>query len=132
MSYNIGVPQTVRITKAFSDFSTAGASNTIDSGYILPAKAIITGCIIIPTTTFSGGTIATYTVSVGITGTVAKYGIATNVFTGASLATPNILPGMESTSVGTSIKFTGVATVGLLNAATQGTIEVHLLVTQLS
>jgi hypothetical protein len=118
-------------TKAFTDFSTAGAAVNIASGYTLPAKCVVAGCMVIPTTAFSGGTIATYTISVGISGTIAKYAIATNVFTGFSLATPNILPGIESTSAGVSITLTATATVGLLNAATAGSVDIYLLVGQL-
>lgn len=133
MSYNSGGAQWVRIaTKTYADFSTAGASVNIASGYSLPAKGVIHGCVVIPTTAFSGGTIATYTISVGIAGTVAKYAVATNVFTGYALSTPNLLPGIESTSASTSITLTAVAGVGLLNAATAGSCDIYLLVGQLT
>lgn len=132
MSYNSGVPQWVKIaTKTFTDFSTAGATTNIASGYSIPAKAIVQGGVVIPTTAFSGGTIATYTISCGISGTIAKYIIATNVFTGFSLAVPSLLPGLESTSVTTSITLTATCTVGLLNAATAGSCDVYLLISQL-
>jgi len=123
------VPQWVKVaTKTFTDFSTAGAANTIASGYLLPAKGVITGCQVIPTVAFAGGTIATYTVSVGIASSHLKYTVATNVFTGFTLAAPNILPGIESTSSTTSITLTATATVGLLNAATAGSVDIYLLV----
>lgn len=137
MSYNTLVPSVSRwikiATKTFTDFSTAGVVNTIASGYLLPVKGIVTGCQIIPTTLFSGGIIASYTISVGIgSGAgIAKYGIATNVFTGAALATPNILPGIESTTTTTSITITATSTVGNLSAATAGSIDIYLLVSTL-
>lgn len=118
-------------TKTFSDFSTAGAANTIASGYLLPAKGVIMGCQVIPSVAFSGGTIATYTVSVGISTSHLKYAIATNVFTGFTLATPNILPGIESTTTTTSITLTATATVGLLNAGSAGSCDIWLCVSVL-
>ena len=127
------VPQWVKVaTKTFTDFSTAGAANTIASGYLLPANGVITGCQVIPTVAFSGGTIATYTVSVGISSSHLKYAIATNVFTGFTLSAPNVLPGIESTSTTTSITLTATATVGLLNASTAGSVDIWLLVSVLS
>jgi len=135
MSYTPNTDQWIKIaTKTFTDFSTAGATNTIASGYSLPAKSIVTGCQVIATTLFSGGTVASYTVSVGIGsgGSIAKYAIATNVFTGATLAAPNVLPGIESTSAAVSITLTATATVGLLNAATAGSVDIYLRVGQLS
>jgi len=126
-------PQWIKVaTKTFTDFSTAGATNTIASGYLLPANGVITGCQVIPTVAFSGGTIATYTISVGIASSHLKYAIATNVFTGFSLSTPNVLPGIESTSATTSITLTATATVGLLNASTAGSVDIWLLVSVLS
>jgi hypothetical protein len=126
MAY-LATQQWIKITKTFSDFATAGASNEI-SIYTLPIKGIIHACQIFATTVFSGGVIATYTVSVGISGNAVKYGIATNVFTGAGLSAINVLSGIESMSGTTSIKATATSTVGLLNAATQGSIDIYLLV----
>lgn len=117
-------------TKVFGDFSTAGLTNTIASGYLLPPKGIIMGCQVIANTAFSGGTIASYTVSVGVGsgGSIAKYGVATNVFTGSTLAVPNVLSGIESISSTTSITLTAISTIGLLNTATTGSVSVYLLV----
>lgn len=127
-------PQWVKVaTLAYTAFSTAGLVSTIASGYSLPAKGVIHGCMVIPTTLFSGGTIASYTISVGIGsgGSVAKYAVATNVFTGATLATPNVLPGIESTSAAVSITATATSVTGLLNAASAGSADIYLLIGQL-
>jgi len=129
MAY-LATPQWVKITKTFADFSTAGATNEITI-YTLGAKQAIDQCLIYPTTVFSGGTIASYTISVGISGTAAKYGIAANVFTGASLSAINILAGVESMSGTTSIKATAISTVGLLNATTQGSVDIYLRIATL-
>lgn len=122
-------------TKTYANFSAAGLINTIASGYLLPAKGIITGCMVIPTVLFSGTAIAAYTISVGIgSGAgVAKYAIAANVFTGATLGAPNILPGIESVSSTTSITLTATSTVGLLNSSSgTGSVDIWLLVSVLT
>lgn len=125
-------PQWIKIaTKTYADFSTAALVNSIASGYLLPAKGIVSGCMVIPTVLFSGTAIASYTISVGIgSGAgVAKYGIAANVFTGATLAAPNILTGIESTTSTTSITLTATSAVGLLNSSSGlGSVDIYLLV----
>lgn len=130
MAYLPNAPSWVKITKTFSDFSSASVTNSITI-YTLPAKAIIHAVQMIVTTAFSGGLIATYTISVGISGTNAKYAIATNSFTGAGLPAINVLPGIESSSGATSITATAISTVGNLNAAVAGSIDIYLLTSQL-
>lgn len=129
-AYDPTVPRWIKITKTYTDFSTAGLTNEI-SIYTLPAKGIIHACQIFPSTVFSGGTIASYTISVGISGNATKYGVAANVFTGATLSTINALIGIESMSGTTSIKATAISTVGLLNAASAGSVDIYLLISQL-
>lgn len=120
----------IKITKAYTDFSLAGLTREIEV-YVLPAKGIIHSVEVFPTTVFSGGTIAGYTVSVGISGNAVKYAIATNVFTGATLSAINVLPGIESMSGTTSIKATATSTVGNLDAATQGSVDIYILTSTL-
>lgn len=128
MSYlSNNTPKWIKVTKTFSDFSTAALTNTIDI-YTLPIKGVMHSVQVNSSITFSGGTIAAYTVSVGIIGTLAKYAIAANVFTGATLPTINIIAGVESVSATTTIKATAISTVGNLNAATQGSVDIWLLV----
>lgn len=128
-------PQWIKIaTKSFTDFAIAGLVNTIASGYSLPAQSVIHAVWIKPTTTFSGGTIASYTISVGVgSGAgVAKYFTAASVFTGVSLVNPLALIGIESVGSPTSITLTATSTVGLLNAADQGDVEVWALVSTIA
>ena len=122
-----GNPQWIKITKSYTDFATAGLTNTIDL-LTLPNKSVIHNCIIKHSTRFLGGIIATYTLSVGITGTLAKYAIAfdVNQVTGAAVSGINSLVGFEFAS--NTISATAVSTVGLLNAATQGDVDIYLLV----
>lgn len=131
MSYlNAKQPTWIKITKTFSDFSIAGLTNDIEI-FSLPAKGVIHSVQIIPTTAFSGGIIATYTVSVGIAGNLAKYAVATNVFTGFTLPVISAVPGIESSSGATSIRSQAISTVGNLNAATAGSVDIYLLISNL-
>jgi hypothetical protein len=132
LAYIPNTPAWYKVTKTFSDFATAGLTNDI-SIFTLPAKGYIHDIKIVPTTAFSGGTIATYTVSVGISGSLSKYAIATNVFTGnVTINTVHTsLPGLESTSGTTDIRAQVISTVGNLNAATAGTVNFYLLISEL-
>lgn len=53
------------VTKAYTDFSTAGLTNTINIGTALPADAHILRASIECDTAPAGGAIATYTVELG-------------------------------------------------------------------
>jgi hypothetical protein len=120
------VPKWFKVTKTFADFSAAALVNSISIN-TLPIKGVIHNIQINPRIVFSGGLIATYTISVGILGTLAKYAIATNVFTGAALPAISVLPGVESVNSTASILATAISTVGNLDAATQGTVDIWLL-----
>jgi hypothetical protein len=120
-----------KVTKSFSDFAIAGVTNDI-SIFTLPANWYIHDVKIIPTTAFSGGLIATYTLSVGIAGNLAKYALASNVFTGNNtlnlIHTP--LPGLESTSGDTDIRAQAISTVGNLNAAVAGAVDFYIFLSR--
>lgn len=122
-------PHWIKVTKTYSDFSTGGLTNDV-SIYTLASKGYIHDVKIIPSTAFSGGTIAAYTISVGIGGALTKYAIATNTFTGNTTLTTIHTPlvGLESTSATTDIRAQAVAVTGFLNAATAGSVDIYLLV----
>jgi len=122
-------PKWLKVTKTYQDFSTAGLTNNITI-LTLPIKGYIHDIKIVPTTAFSGGTIATYTLSVGIAGNLTKYVPTTNVFTGNTTATDIHVPnsGIESTSGTTAIKAEAISTVGNLSAATAGSVDFYILV----
>lgn len=117
-------------TKTFSDFSTAGTDITIASGYLLPAKGVITGTMINATTKFSGGGITQYTISVGgaTLGDPTKYAVAQNVFTGAQLIGPALQGGMESFSTTGSITISAHSAGANLDAATAGVVDIYIYV----
>lgn len=117
-----------KYTKTFTNLSAAALTNDIEL-FQLAAKEMIHAVLIKASTAFSGGTIATYTVSVGPTGTLAKYGIALDVkqATGATVFGMNLLPGIESFSGATSIRIAAISTIANLNAATAGSVDVFVL-----
>lgn len=125
-------PQWIKITKSYTDFATAGVTNNITI-YTLPIKGYIHDVKIVPTTAMSGGLIATYTMSVGIAGVLAKYALATDVFTGnvTTVAPHAPIAGLESTSGTTAIKAAAISTVGNLNAAVAGSVDFYLLISTL-
>lgn len=126
-------PRWIKVTKSYTDFSTAGLTNDI-SIYTLPVKGYIHDIKIVPTTAFSGGLIASYTISVGISGALTKYAIATDVFTGNTTLTTVHTPlvGLQDTSSTTDIRAQAISVTGLLNAATAGSVDIYLLISTLS
>lgn len=129
MAYLPNIANWVKVTKGFADFAAAGLTNDI-SIYTLPAKGYIHDVKIVPTTAFSGGLISAYTISVGISGNLVKYAVASNVFTGnTSLGAAHApLPGIESVGSTTDIRAAAVSVTGLLNTAAAGSVDIYLLV----
>jgi hypothetical protein len=123
-------PRWVKITKQYSDFSAAALIKDTEI-YSLPAASVIHAVQTFLFSPFSGGLIASYTISVGTSGNFVKYQPATSVFTGASSPQPTAVMGVESFSSSTSIRAKAISTVGNLNTATQGTIIFYLLVSTL-
>lgn len=117
-----------KYTTGFAALSTAGLTNDIEL-FSLPAKTMIHSVVIKQSTAFSGGLIATYTVSVGINGNLVKYAAAFNVFqaVGATTFGTNFLPAIENFTSATSIRIAAISTVGNLNAAVAGSVEVWAL-----
>lgn len=126
------IPQWVKFDIDYSKF-TSGAMAEDYSLYSLPANGYIHDVKIFSTTDFQGGTIASYRLSVGIVGSLAKYGAVTDVFTGNTSRTTVHTPiaGLESVSVATDIRLSAVTTGGNLNTATQGIGKVYLKVSKL-
>lgn len=128
-------PQWIKVTKAYTDFATGALTNDI-SIYTMPIKGYIHDVKIVPTTAFSGGTISAVTISVGKSGSLTKYAIATDVFTGNSTVSAIHTPliGLESTSGATDIRAAIVA-VGVaqtLNNLSAGSVDIYLLVSTIS
>ena len=119
-------------TVTHSSFTAAALAQTINSSYTLPAGWVVTGVVINSSTTFWGGSIATYTISVGgtVSGNTSAFAPATNVFTGAPTYSKSIAS-VESFSSGSVVTLSASSTGGNLNTATQGSVDIYLLVSQL-
>lgn len=114
----------------FTDFSVGLNSNTISTGYSIPSRAIVHACALSIFPAFSGGTISNYTLSVGVSGSVAKYFTATSVFSGVPVtkSLPQAIIGTEDNSSPAPITVTAVSTNDTLDHAIAGAAEIHLLI----
>ncbi len=122
-----------KVDLIYLDFAIAATSNTINLGFSLPAKGIITMTTLQTTSFFSGGLISAYTLELGLTGSTDKYLFAQDVFTDA--ATPEVVQlstALESMSAATVLKITARSTGANLNAATAGAVSIWIYYTILN
>lgn len=121
-----------RFEVGFAQLAAAAFSNNIEL-LSLPPRGVIHAVNIAHTQPFTGGLIATYTMSVGIASNLTKYADVFNVLQAVSGSAflHSVVGGVESTTNATSIRVAGVSTVGLLNAATQGTAIIRVLTSRL-
>lgn len=127
-------PRIQKFTVAHTALQTAGATNTVVL-YALAPREIVRNVTLKHSVAFGGGTIATYTLSVGIIGALVKYLAAQDVFQAVgdtvALATLQAAAKPESFANPTNIVLSAVAGVGLLNASTAGSVDVWLETVQL-
>lgn len=117
------IEQWVPFPFSFTDLQTAAVTNTINL-YSLPANAIIRDAKIKVTTAFSGTT--TITLSLGVSGTLAKFITAASAASTTVLSTVLTASDIESTSAATDIQLTAVSTINNLSSLTQGAGVVEL------
>jgi len=124
-------PVWIPFNVTYDQLATAGLTNNITL-FNLNAGEIIHAVKILPVASFAGGAIATYTLSVGIAGTLAKYAAAYDVLQapGATVFQLSTTAGMESQTAATAIKVAAVSTVANLNAATAGIATISVLVSK--
>lgn len=122
-------PVWVKVTKTFSDFSAAATTNSINI-YGLGAGWVLHAVKIKQSTAFSGGAIASYTVSVGVSGNNAKYASAFDVFQAVAATTLQVTGTVGCESQGAIVQLTATATStgANLNAAAAGSVDIWLLV----
>lgn len=119
-------------TVAYTDLAAAAATNSITLA-ALPAKTVLHAACIKHDTSFTGGALSNYTLSVGLVGTVDKYASPFNVFqaTGASVGQLSGALFCENFTAPTNVLVTGTAVGALLNAATAGSATIWLCTTTL-
>lgn len=132
-SYTPSVAQWIKITKSYTDFATAGLTNDIEI-FSLPAKGVLHAAIIKHTAAFTGSTIASYTLSVGRTGSLDIWINGSNVFGAPSNTVfyqSETFPTAMNFGSTTSIRSQAIAVGANLNAATAGAVEYYLLISNL-
>jgi len=134
-SWGDGAGQWIKITKTFADFSAAATNNDIEI-YSLPARAMIQSAIIKHTASFTGGAIATYTLSLGLVADFTRYIDPFDVFQAAGNTVFGYSPSFkektpENFGAATSIRMQAVSTGANLNAAGAGSVDIYLLITTL-
>lgn len=119
-------------TVTFAGLSAAALTSSIALA-TLPAKTVLHAVAIKHGTAFSGGTIASYTVSVGVGATADKYASAFNVFqaVGATVGQLSHALFCDNFDAAVAVSLTATSTVGLLNAATAGSVTIWLLTSTL-
>lgn len=128
-AYIPSAPHWIKITKNFSDFSTAGLSSTITL-ISLPAGSVVTATSMKVGTAFTGGIIASYTLSVGVASNIDLLPASSSFTTTTRPFVSNLAVGIK-TATSENVGITAISTVGLLNAATAGSVDVYLLVSSL-
>lgn len=127
-----GVPVWTKYSLDYTDFATAAASNEITLG-VVPAKTVIHATVLKHGASFTGGTIASYTLKVGISGAPGKYLSPFDVFqapgdTVGSVANDGFC---EDYANPVTVTITATATGDTLDNATAGTVDVWLYTSQL-
>lgn len=114
----------------FADFAAAATSNDIE-GLELVARGVLHAVCIEPTEEFRGGAIATYTLSVGLAGSLDLYSTAFDVYQlpGDEVAQLTTLSAAALVNLAdaTSIRLAAVSTGADLDEATTGAVRVHVL-----
>lgn len=122
--------QWVKVGVAISHtaFQTAALTNSITL-FTLAAAGVIHAVKIKHSVAFAGAAIASYTLSVGIGGTLAKYASAFDVFQAVSNTAFQLsaVTGSENNGATTPILITATSTGANLSASTAGTVDVWAL-----
>lgn len=124
----LSLPYWTKYTVTHTQLQTAGTTNNITL-FTVPAKTLIHKVVIKQSTAFAGTLIVSYTLSVGITGTLAKYIAAYDVFAAVASSTfgvsaATILETIEDFSSGVAIKVAAISAGGNLNASTAGSADI--------
>ena len=125
---NPAIGRWTKYTVAATAFTAAATSEDVEL-FSLPGRETIHAVVIKHTTAFSGGTLAAMTLTVGITGTLAKYAAVFDVFqaTGDTVFAYNNLPDTENFGAATSIRAAAVSTGDTLDNVGTGSADIWVL-----
>lgn len=129
-----GLTKVRKITITHTQLQTAGLTNNITLLTLAP-REMVKSITLRHSTAFAGPSIASYTLSVGIAGTLTKYLAAKDVFTAVTdtlfygaLAAAN---SVESYANPVALKIAAVAVGANLSVSTAGVVEVWVETIQL-
>jgi len=116
-----------KITKTYSDFATAGLTNTIDL-FTLPAKTRVTDTFVKHDTQFLGGGITAYQIGCGVTGDLNKLSYDFDVFQAVAtdVGAHHRYGGIFDMTNPTTLKITAKSVGANLNVATQGVVQIQI------
>jgi hypothetical protein len=122
------VPQWFRRTLKAVDLSAAATSNNVRL-MSLPKGGVVHGVKIKHSQAFSGGAIASYTLSVGVTGNNTKYASAFDVKQAPSATAFQMTSdfGSESHDLAVDLTVSAVSTGANLSVSTSGVVDVWVL-----
>jgi hypothetical protein len=127
------VPFWRRYRITYDQFSTAGLTNSITL-FSLPPGYMIHACKLKHSEVFDGPSISSYTISVGISGTVAKYLAAFNCHNAVAATTfglsTSTMIGSENHDAAVDILASATAIGANLSTATTGIAEVFVLMSK--
>lgn len=115
-------------TFSYTDLAAAALANSITLATLLP-KQMLHAVVVKHSASFTGGAIASYRVSVGVTAAPARYSTLFDVFQapGNSVAIASTSGNVENFAANTTLLLSAVSTGANLNAATAGSVTVWLL-----
>lgn len=129
----IGAPYWVKITKSYTDFSVAALTNTINI-YTIAAKGFIHSSYVVVNTEFDGPSAGKATIGIGSAsdGNIVKYMNEVSIAYGNTTMAESYNPliGMESLQSEKFITATLTSDINL-NALTQGSVSIYLLISKL-
>ena len=121
-----------KYTIAATDFTAAAATEDIEI-FTLPIRGTIHRVVLKHSVAFSGGSLASMTVSVGVTGSLSKYAVPFDVFQAPSDTTFgfNNLPGMENFGATFSVRAEAIAGGDTLDNVSTGSLDIWFLTSEL-
>lgn len=121
-----GLPTSwTKYTVTNTDLSAASLTNDIEL-FSLPAKSVISGVVISQSASFTGTGITAYTVSVGVSGNLAKYASAFDVFQapGDQVEQTSMVMDMENKNAASSIRIAATSVGANLDQASTGSVDI--------